>query len=108
MIKKILLIFTLSAIITGCSNGNANVEGTTWTGTQNGLKITVKFMKNKNYITDSRGDFVNITGGKYAVNGDTIAFVALGRKSATYAIVSDDSLFALENGQKGFRLLRKK
>lgn len=94
-------------VLTAC-NGNANVEGTTWTGYQDGLKITVKFMKNHNYMTDTRGDFVNISGGKYAVNGDTIAFVALGRKNATYAFIHDDSIFALENGQKGFKLVKLK
>lgn len=102
-----MAITSLAALLLSCK-GDADIEGTTWTGSQNGLKITVKFMKGGNYITDTRGDFVNISGGKYAVKGDTIAFVALGRKGATYAIVDEDSLFALENGQKGFKLIKLK
>lgn len=97
----------VAAVLTGCKD-NVNVEKTTWTGSQDGLKITVKFLKEGNYITDTRGDFVNISGGKYAVSGDTIAFVALGRRSVTYAIIDEDSLFAFENGRKGFKLVKQK
>jgi opacity protein-like surface antigen len=105
--KKILFLAAIAAILSGCKN-NADIEGTTWTGSQDGLKITVKFMKGGNYMTDTRGDFVNISGGKYAMSGDTVAFVALGRKNATYAIINDDSLFALENGQRGIKLIKQK
>jgi len=42
------------------------------------------------------------------MSGDTVAFVALGRKNATYAIINDDSLFALENGQRGIKLIKQK
>lgn len=107
-IKGLLLATTVAAALTGCSKGNAEVEGTSWTGSQDGLTIKVKLMAKGNYITDTRGDFVNISGGKYAVSGDTVAFVAIGRKQATYALVVDDSLFALENGQRGFRLIKDK
>jgi hypothetical protein len=107
IMRRILFIAAMVTFLSGCK-GDTNIEETTWTGSQDGLKITVKFMKGGNYMTDTRGDFVNISGGKYVMSGDTVAFVALGRKNATYAIITDDTLFALDNGQRGFKLIRKK
>ena len=107
IMRRIFFLAAMATLLSGCK-GNTDIEGTTWTGSQDGLKVTVKFMSGGNYMTDTRGDFVNISGGKYVMSGDTIAFVALGRKNATYAIISDDSLFALENGQRGFKLIKRK